>query len=79
VFEVQETIKKDVEEDAELGSVRHTFFVPNDTGAFFYLMTVMLLIFVLSRGEEVLAFNKDSGFFLPTFVFTLAYLNWLFD
>jgi hypothetical protein len=34
VFEVQETIKKDVDEDAELGSVRHTFFVPNDTGAF---------------------------------------------
>jgi hypothetical protein len=41
---------------------------------FFYLMTVMLLIFVLSRGEEVLAFDKDSGFFLPTFFLHLGIL-----
>ena len=37
-----------------------------------------LLIFRLSRDEEVLGFNKDSAFFFPTFVFTFAYLNWLF-
>jgi hypothetical protein len=45
---------------------------------FFYLMTMMLLIFVLSRGEEVLAFNKDSGFFLPLLVMsetTVPYIN----
>jgi hypothetical protein len=42
-------------------------------------MTVTLSIFGLSRDEAVLEFNKDAGFFLPEFVFTLAYLNWLFS
>jgi hypothetical protein len=79
VFEVQETIKKDVDEDAELGSVRHTFFVPNDTDAFLLPDDNDAFDICIEQSEEVLAFNKDSGFFLPTFVFTLAYLNWLFD
>lgn len=67
------------EEDAELGSsIKANIFLPNDDVAFFGLMTVTLLIFGLSRDEEVLGSNKDSGFFLPTIIFTLAYINWLF-
>jgi hypothetical protein len=62
------------EEDAELGSsIKAHIFLPNDSATFLDLMTVTLLIFPLSRDEEVLELNKDSGFFLPAFFYTCIY------